>query len=53
MGKPVYRTAQVAFEGNSDSRFLASDNTIARLSGDSASDLAEGTKKSILGALNK
>lgn len=53
MGKPVYRTAQVAFEGNSDSSFLVSDNTITAKLGSESSDIAEGTKRSILGALNK
>lgn len=53
MGKPVYRTAQVAFEGNSESYFLVSDNTITAKLEIESSDIAEGTKRSILGALNK
>lgn len=32
-GKPVYRIAQVAYEGNHASHFLASDNTTALLTG--------------------
>ncbi len=49
-GKPVYRIAQVAFEDNCTSYFLASDATIARTSGDT---LEAATKESIATALNK
>lgn len=40
-GKPVYRIAQVAYDGNHASNFLASDNTTALLTGTGVEEVME------------